>query len=1096
LARSRLSAPLIAASLIIGFLLALPAIASATYSPELKRYPYLTDVVGNSATINWGTTRFSIAGVVKYGQVGTESCTAHTVTPSKTAVTVGATAEYQWKARLTLSPDTQYCYRLYLGQTSQIDLLGDDPSPVFKSQLPSDSNQPYSFAVFGDWGNVDANGQNPNQANVMQQIAQSGARFAVTTGDNAYPSGTQANYGDLTQTGADTSAVFGPNFWKVPGASMALFPTIGNHGFSGATSHFLNWPQDSAVADSSGKYVRETYCCLNGTTSGDYPSAWYAFDAGKARFYVLEAAWTGTNVGTGTEYGADHDYHWTPTSAEYKWLQNDLATHSRALKFAFFHYPLYSDNATEGTDALLQGSDSLEGLLNRYGVDIAFAGHSHIYERNNAVPNGLDNFVTGGGGATLQPVHNGSTICGPYDAFAIGWAYSANGGLGGGNACGAGSIPTDVSQVFHYLLVNVGDTGATVRAIDSQGRTIDSTTYNRATTTADLAVSQTDSSDPAYTGRSFSYNLSIKNNGPVDANTITLTDNLPSGVNYESATLSQGSCSQAAGVVTCKLQHLASGATATVDLKVTPQGTGTLTNTASVVGDDLTDPVTSNNSSTENTQAKPAMDLSITKTDLADPVAIGDNIAYKLTVKNEGALTANAVTVTDNLPSGVTYQSATPSQGTCNESSGTITCNLGDIVNGNNATIDVIVGTTAPGTVTNTASVTGTGGDDPDLSNNTASENTTVRPKADLGITKSDSPDPLIAGQTLTYSIAVQNNGPSDATGVTVTDNLPSTVSYQSATPSQGTCSVASGTVTCALGTVANGAGATIELKVQTLKDGTISNTARVSSDAVDPTGSNDSASADTTVNPAADMSITKTDSPDPIAAGQQLTYTLTALNNGPSPATGVTTLDTLPAGVLYDISIPSQGSCLTVSLGTISCNLGTIASGAQATVQIKVRPQDGGVITNSASVSANEPDLVTSNNQASTTTTVTPVADLQITKTASNSAPTVGQSMSYTLAVKNNGPSGATGVTTVDAIPSEITYQSASASQGSCTLTAGTLRCNLGNLAKNGTATVTINGTPNKAGNVNNTATVSGAQSDPVTTNNSSTANVKPKKK
>ena len=94
----------------------------------------------------------------------------------------------------------------------------------------------------------------------MSQIAASGARFAVTTGDNAYETGSQKDYGDLYQTGANTSAVFGPSFWKVAGASLPLFPATGNHDYNNSTI-LTNWPQDTAVATSGGRYQTDTYCC-------------------------------------------------------------------------------------------------------------------------------------------------------------------------------------------------------------------------------------------------------------------------------------------------------------------------------------------------------------------------------------------------------------------------------------------------------------------------------------------------------------------------------------------------------------------------------------------------------------------------------------------------------------------------------------------------------------------------------------------------------------------------------------------------------------------------------------------------------------------
>src|SRR6185436_17553148 len=120
----------------------------------------------------------------------------------------------------------------------------------------------------------------------------------------------------------------------------------------------------------------------------------------------------------------------------------------------------------------------------------------------------------------------------------------------------------------------------------------------------------------------------------------------------------------------------------------------------------------------------------------------------------------------------------------------------------------------------------------------------------------------------------------------------PASMAFDSATPSQGTCSHASGTVTCELGTVANGASATVQIKVRPQTTGTITNTASVASELSDPTPGNNTASTPTTVNANADLSITMTDSPDPVGVNQPLTYTLAVANAGPSTATSVTVLD------------------------------------------------------------------------------------------------------------------------------------------------------------------------------------------------------------
>lgn len=523
--------------LLMGFFTISTASSSpaSSYSPALRRYPYLTDVIGSFATINWATDRSESSGLLRFGKVGSEACTAHAVIPTKTPVSVNGVLQYQWKAQLNLVPGTQYCYRIYLGtsSTSQIDLLGTDSAPSFWTQVPAGTTQSFSFIVIGDWGYVDSSGTNPSQANLMSLIASSGARFAVTTGDNGYPDGNQKNLGDLIQNGSSISAVFGPSFWKVPGASLPVFPTIGNHGFSNPdTNHpsLLTWPQDRAVAMSGGRYIKETYCCLNGTTSRAYPSAWYAFDAGPARFYVLETAWDETNVGTASEYQMDYDYHWAPGTPQWEWLQADLAAHPSVLKFAFFHYPIYSDNPIESASPYLLGSNGLEGLLKQHGVDIAFTGHAHIYERNLPSASGVPNYITGGGGAPLGTLGT----CTALDAYAIKFTTT-------GKACGSAPTPTSAAQVYHFLKVTVNGTNVTVTPINSLGQSFDVINYaftagaeaTAPTTPATLTATAASGTQINLSWSASSDNTGVRGYsiyrnstliGTVDQNTLTFSD--------------------------------------------------------------------------------------------------------------------------------------------------------------------------------------------------------------------------------------------------------------------------------------------------------------------------------------------------------------------------------------------------------------------------------------------------------------------------------------------------------------------------------------------------------------------------------------------
>ncbi|HYY78910.1 MAG TPA: metallophosphoesterase family protein [Actinomycetes bacterium] len=445
-----------------------PALAATA---QLLRYPYLTDAVGGSATLNWGTDRSSTVGYATYGKVGAEGCTAHRVGASRTGVTVGSTGEYQWKARLSgLAPGSRYCYRTFLGDPG-VDLLGADPAPAFWTQVPAGSTATYSFAVLGDWGQVDASGANPDQANLLHQIAASGARFAVGTGDTAYPNGSQTNYGDLVQRGQNVSTVFASGFYKDVGKGIPMFNPLGNHGLTATFP--LIWPEAQAAASSGGRYQMDTYCCTNGTASRNYPSAWYAFDEGLVRYYVLDAAWPNSNVGTADVYKNDHDNHWTASSPEYQWLAADLAAHPSGVKFAFLHFPIYSDNSTEPSDPWLRGPGSVAALLSQYGVDLVFNGHAHMYERNLRQPgDSFVAYVTGGGGGKLEPI--GAKGCSAFDAYGIGWSYSK----GSGSRCGAAPVPDAITRVFHFLLVTVAGTHVTVAPTDELGRRFDVRDYD------------------------------------------------------------------------------------------------------------------------------------------------------------------------------------------------------------------------------------------------------------------------------------------------------------------------------------------------------------------------------------------------------------------------------------------------------------------------------------------------------------------------------------------------------------------------------------------------------------------------------------------
>lgn len=164
---------------------------------------------------------------------------------------------------------------------------------------------------------------------------------------------------------------------------------------------------------------------------------------------------------------------------------------------------------------------------------------------------------------------------------------------------------------------------------------------------------------------------------------------------------------------------------------------------------------------------------------------------------------------------------------------------------------------------------------------NTTAEGTTVNAEADLVVAKTDDPDPAVAGEVLTYTLVATNSGPSDATGVVVTDMLPSGIRFDSAGASQGTYDSVTGV--WPVGDLADGDGATLTLvvTVDPSTRGTLSNVAEVSATESDPAPGNNVDGQGTTVHAVANLAVVKTDDPDPVVAGGTLTYILVVTNSG-----------------------------------------------------------------------------------------------------------------------------------------------------------------------------------------------------------------------
>ena len=486
-------------------------------------------------------------------------------------------------------------------------------------------------------------------------------------------------------------------------------------------------------------------------------------------------------------------------------------------------------------------------------------------------------------------------------------------------------------------------------------------------------------------------------------------------------------------------------------------------------------------------------DLSLTMAATPDPVSAGQLVTYTIALTNRGNSDAQAVSVSDILPAGLTLMSATPSFGSWSAPNWT----LGTLANGHSETLVILakVNPSMPDgtTITNSAALTSTTFDQ-DVTNNSATTTIQTEATADLKITNSSLPEPVVAGQNLTYTITVENMGTGDAQAVSVLENLPAGVTLVSATPSAGTWTSPKWT----LGALSSGASATMTVVVTVnsniLAGATISNTVKVSSDTFDPDATNNSSAALNHVDASADLSITKTASPNPVVAGQNLTYTINISNIGPSDARNVLLSDAVPASLGHVEYSPDNGSSWLTWTGTF--NHGTLAAGNNITVLIRgtvnSNVADGSVITNTGTVSGSTSDPVSTNNSATQQTTVTTSADLYITQ--SGTVPLVGNPMTYTLSVFNIGPSNAQSVVFADALATPSPFNAGTleySENGGSTWNSWTGTLTTGSLAAGNSRSIQVRGTLNSAyagTTLSNTAIVSGATADPNAANNTYT--------
>ena len=531
---------------------------------------------------------------------------------------------------------------------------------------------------------------------------------------------------------------------------------------------------------------------------------------------------------------------------------------------------------------------------------------------------------------------------------------------------------------------------------------------------------------PFHVGDTLIYDIVATNSaGSTAATNVSLSDVLPAGVSYVSSSSSACTPAQAGGTVTCTVNGLAVGASATLKITVTV--------TAPVVGPNAatwTSSIPSSSGSTSGTSntVTPTVNYAnVTVVKSLDattpgPFQVGSTLTYDVTATNSATSTvATTVNLSDVLPAGVAFSSATITPaGACTPTitSGTVTCNNVALAIGGAATLKITVTITSAPVGANSATWTQSV---PSSTGSTSGTSNTVTPTvnyANVTVVKSidaSTPGPFQVGSTLTYDVTATNSGGStSATNVTLSDVLPAGVTFVSSSSASCTPSQASGTVTCTVSGLAVGATATLKITV-TIAAGVVGpNNATYIQSVPSSTGSTSGTS--NTVNVPvnyANVTVVKSidaSTPGPFQVGSTLTYDVTATNSATSTsATNVSLSDVLPAGVAFSsATITPAGACTpTNTAGTVTCNNVALAIGGSATLKITVTITAGVVGPNSATWTQSVPSSTGQTSGTSNTVNV-PVnyANVTVVKSIDASTPgpfQVGSTLTYDVTATNS---------------------------------------------------------------------------------------------
>ena len=569
---------------------------------------------------------------------------------------------------------------------------------------------------------------------------------------------------------------------------------------------------------------------------------------------------------------------------------------------------------------------------------------------------------------------------------------------------------------------------------------------------ADIEVTKLSEPTIVNPGEELIYTIKVVNNGPFPSENVVLTDDVPASIVNPEYSLDGGVTFQP-WTGSLNIGTLEVGETRVIIIRgiVNPSTVGIITNTA-VVSSTTADPNLNNNASTIETEVNLLADILVMKTAEPNSAVPGTLLRYTIQVENLGPANAENVILNDDIPASIINPEYSLDGGASFQPwNGSL--NIGTLNSGISLTV-LIQGTVSLNSseyIVNTATVSSTT-PDPDLSNNISTIITPVNPQAGISIIKVADEDVAVPGEEFVYTIEIFNEGPSNATNVVLTDDIPDVILNPEYSLDGGvTFQPWNGNLS--IGTLDAGEIRSIIIRgtVSQTAVGTIINTATISSTTPDPNPDNNTSTDETDISPLADISVIKGNEPVAMPGGRFI-YGIEIANAGPSFAENVTLTDNIPASILNPEYSIDNG--VTFQPWNGSLNIGILDAGEIRNIIIRgiVSQTAIGTIINTATVSSTTPDPNPDNNTSTSEIDISSSADISVIKLANKTESCVGEQIDFVIVVSNAGPENAQNVTLIDNVSDKlkkavfsldrgVSFQPWTGSLNIGTLPAGTLR-------------------------------------------------------